>query len=163
MTRYLSILLVFFMLSPMFTPLAGAMDSCGPECAVGEHHECRHGKTCPMHRKKAPDQAQAGHGGHYEDHAAHHAGHDEGVKTDKSLICTVSDSTDEAAPEKERDCFIMSGCDHEKDPVSTVAGSDYLVSKIHFEPSDDTGFIKSSSHNPYRGPAPRLLERPPSA
>lgn len=86
------------------------------------------------------------------------------MKTDgKALICTVSDiGEEENAGVKQRACFLMSGCGHDKDPLSTVLGSDYLISKSHFEPVKKTGFIKSAKHQHYQGHVPDLFERPPS-
>lgn len=166
------------MLAPLFTPLADAMDGCGDECAVGEGHDCKHGNTCPMHKKKGAGHAahndhaaHNGHSGHdsnHHDDAVHsgHAGHHDQAAIDdqEALICTVSDIGEKQdEPRKQRPCFIMSVCDHDNDPISVVFGADYLVSKSHFEPVNSAGSVKPFKYHQYQGPAPVLIERPPSA
>lgn len=174
MIRYVSIFVIFFMIAPMFTPVAGATGTCGQECALGQGHECKHGKTCPMHKKKGADgshkghadhQNHAGHQGHQaaEDHAGHHGHHGQHVKADEGIICTVSNTAGEESTDEQQACFIMSSCDHDKDPLSVVFGADYLVSKSNFEPIKTADFIKSFKYFQYQGHIPDLLERPPSA
>lgn len=173
MIRYVSIFVIFFMVAPMFTPIAGALESCGEECALGQGHECKYGKTCPMHRKKGADNSRKGHESHQDnashqeraarDNAGHHGHHGQHVKTDKSLICTVSSTAGEKSAEHEQPCFIMSGCDHDKDPLSLALGADYLVSKSHFTPFKTTDFIRFFRDFRYQGHVPDLLERPPLA
>lgn len=85
------------------------------------------------------------------------------MKTDKSLICTVSNTVKEESAEEKKACFIMPGCDHDKDPLSTVFGSDYLISKSHFTPFRTTDFVKPFKYFQYQDHVSDLLERPPAA
>lgn len=147
MTRYLSLILVLLMLSPIFSQLVKA--SAG-SCSVGPVHECTHGDACPMHGNKHG----AGHG--------HHADGDGG----NGLICHVSNVEDEnsSSDSDHSPCCVISCEDEGASGVSsTISETDYLTSMGGVRLVDCGSANICSQSTVYTDPPQGLTDRPPAS
>ena len=150
MSRYLSVLLIFFMLAPALSPLARAVTPCGETCAAGQGHHCAHGDECPVHGSKG-------------DKGAAHHGHHDGMDQD-GLVCHVSSGDEGGDGASRHSCLSISSCaDPETQGVGApIFGGDYLTVREGFSPGFQTRFNTATLSTDYKDPSPSLFDRPPA-